>query len=227
MLTGSSSDIASTPGSHAAADHDALPRSVRGAAPELRRLIRKKQNADSARRCRLKVRLDRQREAERNAPPPLADRVEQLTGLLKKIHERLVATELSCAALMERELVSQPTERRESQAATLYTFHQQSTTQSDHASKIYQPHVSQPMHLETEPLEVVAPIPQPCNAVGVKAFPQPLSPTAVTFPAFFDAPDLPFKQLAEIFDEKPSFKQQFYPSSTTDQLALYWQGPHD
>lgn len=83
-------------------DRDALPRSVRGAPPELRRLIRKKQNAESARRCRLKLRLERQREAARNAPRPVAERLQQLAMQVTTLQARLSATEASYSALLAR-----------------------------------------------------------------------------------------------------------------------------
>lgn len=45
-------------------DWDSLPTSVRGAPPELRRLIRKRQNSESAKRCRQRRKLEKLREAD-------------------------------------------------------------------------------------------------------------------------------------------------------------------
>lgn len=45
-------------------DWNSLPTSVRGAPPELRRLIRKRQNSESAKRCRQRRKLEKKREVD-------------------------------------------------------------------------------------------------------------------------------------------------------------------
>lgn len=83
-------------------ERDSLPKSVRGAAPELRALIRKKQNAESARRCRLKLRLQRQLDAERDTQQSLPLRLNQLTMLVTTLHRRIAAIEEVYTSLLAR-----------------------------------------------------------------------------------------------------------------------------
>lgn len=83
-------------------NRDMLPKSVRGAAPEIRPLIRRKQNAESARRCRQKNRIRRQIEAARNAPLPVPVRLQRLTALISTLQNRLLAVEDLHTALLAR-----------------------------------------------------------------------------------------------------------------------------
>lgn len=79
-----------------------LPRSVRGASPHLRALIRKNQNAESARRSRRKRRLQRQLEAKKNDPRTLPLRLQKLDNVLITLEERVEDIEEICNGLLDR-----------------------------------------------------------------------------------------------------------------------------
>lgn len=197
MLSGSTVHH-SAPGSPGANDLDSLPRSVRGASPELRRLIRKKQNADSARRCRLKLRLEREREAERAASPALSERVDQLTRLVNEMQARLVATELSCAALLERALANQPHSAPPGPMPYLPAAY---VAQAQHpvSSADLQPPASMPVSPVAAPSNNIA---MPDDAHSDNECSSPSSPIAINYQAYFDTPFAPFKQTPELFDEE-------------------------
>lgn len=68
-------------------DWDCLPTSVRGAPPELRRLIRKRQNSESAKRCRQRRKLEKAREVDTATSHALQMR--QLEAYVMHLAERV------------------------------------------------------------------------------------------------------------------------------------------
>lgn len=217
-----SAATAATKSDAPAVDSTGLPRSVRGAPLELRRLIRKKQNADSARRCRLKLRLERQREAERSQPAQLPDRIQQLTKIVTDLQARLVAAELSCAALLEHALAAP--------AAPMFLV-------PSPVSATKQETVPVP-HLQLPTVTPELPVPQtldfdlglsPSNTAKTPYFTQedslsdnecnqPPSPTNITAPNFFDVPVHPFKQQLDLLADDS--RQNFQFESAIDQMTL-------
>lgn len=75
-----------------------LPASVRGASPELRRLIRKRQNSESAKRCRLRRKLEAQREA--NSQLSTAQQMANLEALVLSLSQQLQETQNAVASLL-------------------------------------------------------------------------------------------------------------------------------
>lgn len=75
-----------------------LPTSVRGAPAELRQLIRKKQNSESARRCRLRRKLEAAKEAGEQLTT--AQKMARLEQYVANLHQRLVQTQQTIAALI-------------------------------------------------------------------------------------------------------------------------------
>lgn len=85
--------------SHATNLHAAaLPTSVRGAPPELRRLIRKRQNSESAKRCRLRRKLEAQKDVGSSLTSN--QQLEQLQSLVSDLANRLFQTQDIVAALV-------------------------------------------------------------------------------------------------------------------------------
>lgn len=78
-----------------------LPRSVRGAAdPELRRLIRKRQNSESAKRCRLRRKLQAQRDVDSQFTT--AQHMAHLERTVAELARRLQDTQAAVATLLAR-----------------------------------------------------------------------------------------------------------------------------
>ncbi len=93
-------------------DWDCLPTSVRGAPPELRRLIRKRQNSESAKRCRQRRKLEKLREA--NTATSHATQMRQLQAYVAQLAERLTYMQSVLATLLpqhqqQHDGVSSPT----------------------------------------------------------------------------------------------------------------------
>lgn len=78
-----------------------LPTSVRGAAPELRRLIRKRQNSESAKRCRQRKKIEDARNADQIVAQ--AARLQRLESLVGAMYTRLEATRNALATLCARQ----------------------------------------------------------------------------------------------------------------------------
>lgn len=85
---------------------DDLPTSVRGAPPELRRLIRKRQNSESAKRCRQRRKLEKQREA--NNATCHATQMRQLTAYVAQLADRLAYMQSIVATLLPQNQQSPP-----------------------------------------------------------------------------------------------------------------------
>eukprot|EP00171_Calliarthron_tuberculosum_P016416 IDg16416t1 len=83
-----------------------LPTSVRGAAPELRRLIRKRQNSESAKRCRMRRKIELQRET--SSKLSTAAQVAQLEALVTALATRLHDTQTAVATLLARSSPATP-----------------------------------------------------------------------------------------------------------------------
>ncbi len=84
-------------------DKASLPRSVRGAPAELRRAIRRKQNSESARRCRARRRLERSLNAPIPGPgiaTPVSSRIAHLEAVVKSLSEQLAAAQAQYASLL-------------------------------------------------------------------------------------------------------------------------------
>lgn len=75
-----------------------LPASVRGAPPELRRLIRKRQNSESAKRCRLRRKLEAQREA--STYRTTAQQMAHLEAMVSALAQQLQDTQAAVASLL-------------------------------------------------------------------------------------------------------------------------------
>lgn len=96
-------------------DKATLPRSVRGAPAELRRAIRRKQNSESARRCRARRRLERSLNAATTAPTvrvgdttPVVSRIAHLEAVVKSLSEQLIAAQTQYASLLASQCSSTP-----------------------------------------------------------------------------------------------------------------------
>ena len=76
-----------------------LPASVRGAPPELRRLIRKRQNSESAKRCRLRRKLEAQRDATRHQTT--AEQMASLEAMVNSLAQQLYQTQAAVASLLQ------------------------------------------------------------------------------------------------------------------------------
>lgn len=201
-------------------DGGALPRSVRGAPPELRRLIRKKQNADSARRCRRKLKMERERVTARNAAPPLSERVEYLEQMVMQLESRLRITEARYNALLAR--VAPPP----------------APPSLPHSHPSHSPH---PSHLQVPPpIEMIqhsastsftpalsvqdggvpTHIELPCDlSMARRKSKQPLSPTAINIPNYFTEALMPSKRVP-VVEDRDACEQRTQFASTVDELAL-------
>lgn len=71
-------------------DSDELPTSVRGAPPELRRVIRKRQNSESAKRCRQRKKLESARASQELAMH--ATHLARLEHIVQDLARRVDAT---------------------------------------------------------------------------------------------------------------------------------------
>lgn len=91
-----------------------LPRSVRGAPAELRRAIRRKQNSESARRCRARRRLERLANPQLapQAPIPASVRISNLEKLVADLTAQLADAQ---AALISITKPMHPTTKQEPQ----------------------------------------------------------------------------------------------------------------
>ncbi len=77
-----------------------LPKSVRGAPAELRRLIRKRQNSESAKRCRLRRKLEAAKET--GTQLTTAQRLENLEKIVAQLNEKLSQTDNTIAKLLSQ-----------------------------------------------------------------------------------------------------------------------------
>ena len=75
-----------------------LPKSVRGAPAELRRAIRKRQNSESAKRCRLRRKLEAAKIAA--TQPNQSQRMQQLESIAMQLVNRLAQMENAVMCLM-------------------------------------------------------------------------------------------------------------------------------
>lgn len=78
-------------------DSDDLPTSVRGAPPELRRMIRKRQNSESAKRCRQRKKLESARATQELAMH--ANHLARLEHIVQDLARRVDATATVVAQL--------------------------------------------------------------------------------------------------------------------------------
>ncbi len=78
-------------------DSDDLPTSVRGAPPELRRMIRKRQNSESAKRCRQRKKLESARASQELAMH--ANHLARLEHIVQDLARRVDATATVVAQL--------------------------------------------------------------------------------------------------------------------------------
>lgn len=199
-----------TPPTSYADNRTILPRSVRGAPSELRRLIRKKQNSDSARRCRMRLQQERQRDSDSAAPLP--ERVHQLTALVSEMQTRLAAAEYSCAALLERALAAlQPP------FAETYAYPPMPVTTAN--VQVDLPRAASPAILPLDPMLTLAALPEDSPLDSGCA--QPPSPTAVNMQSIFDTPEVPLKQSVGLFDETTDCEQSNQFSSDVLEHALF------
>lgn len=86
--------------SSASSSAENLPNSVRGAPPALRRLIRKRQNSESAKRCRQRKKLEDVRAADELASQ--GARLRRLESLVAWLCSTQEATQSALAALCQR-----------------------------------------------------------------------------------------------------------------------------
>ncbi len=77
-----------------------LPKSVRGAPAELRRLIRKRQNSESAKRCRLRRKLEAAKQA--GTQLTTAHRIQHLEKFVAQLSQKLTQTENAVSVLLSR-----------------------------------------------------------------------------------------------------------------------------
>ena len=87
-------------------DWDCLPTSVRGAPPELRRLIRKRQNSESAKRCRQRRKLEKAQEAD--TATSHAIQMRQLEAYVVHLAERVECMQEIIETLLPRPVTTLP-----------------------------------------------------------------------------------------------------------------------
>lgn len=123
---------------------------MRGAPPELRRLIRKRQNSESAKRCRMRRKLELQRES--NTQLSTAAQVAQLESLVASLASRLHDTQTAVATLLAR---AAPGTNGASQYATYAPTAHYPSPQSAHSRPTTPTDVKLPLLAAVSPVTVL------------------------------------------------------------------------
>lgn len=107
-----------------------LPKSVRGAPAELRRLIRKRQNSESAKRCRLRRKLEAAKES--GTQLTTAQRMQQLEKCVYQLTQKLVQTQNAVNVLISQRAANLPVPIVQTQVPQTYSSTVHSRSQQIH-----------------------------------------------------------------------------------------------